>query len=96
VEIFLTVFCLSNCTNFDADSSLVSKLMHGRSQYHEPEGGERKGRMQRGGPSSHKEWTASLHSGNGIVNAGNLLVGVQIRRLLRLRFGRQGKIKVFA
>jgi len=30
---------------------------------------------RRGGPSSHKEWTASLHSGVSCVARGNLLFG---------------------
>jgi len=29
------------------------------------------GQMQRSGPPSHKVWTAYLHPGNGIENAGN-------------------------
>ncbi len=29
------------------------------------------GRTRRGGPPSHKEWTASLHSGLGCLAAGN-------------------------
>jgi hypothetical protein len=29
---------------------------------------------QRGGPSSHKEWTASLYSGRLDVKAGNLFI----------------------
>lgn len=32
-----------------------------------------------GGPSSHKEWTACLHPGRGILNAGNLLLDLKIR-----------------
>jgi len=34
--------------------------------------------MQPDGPPSHKEWTACLHSGHGIENAGNPLFPVKI------------------
>jgi hypothetical protein len=49
------------------------------------------GQMQPGGPPSHKEWTARLHSGNGIENAGNLLVSLETRRLPATAFRSKGQ-----